>query len=76
MDRSSPSYQLGFAFGCVLTLAALFAVAIFAETPYSTVALCVVPLPLAGIVFATVARVRSGLTRIRNRRKVDNVEPG
>lgn len=69
MHRGSTSYLLGFAFGCLVVLVGLFAVAIFAESPYSIVALCLVPVPFIGIGFAVVARGRNALAKLRSNRR-------
>jgi hypothetical protein len=52
-----------------LAVLALFAVAIFAESPYSIVALCLVPIPFAGTVIATVGRWRIALRKLRSIRR-------
>ena len=69
IDRRSTSYLLGFAFGCLVIIVGLFAVAIFAESPYSIAALCLVPLPLIGIGFAAIARGRNALAKLRSHRR-------
>jgi hypothetical protein len=52
-----------------LAVFALFVVAIFAESPYSIVALCLVPIPFAGMVAATVLRWRMALRKLRTIRR-------
>lgn len=52
-----------------LTVFGLLAVAIFAEGPYSIVALCLVPIPFAGMVAATVGRWRMALSKLRSSRR-------
>jgi len=69
MNRGSTSYSMGFAFGCLVVLVGLFAVAIFAESPYSIVALCVAPIPFAGIGFAVIARGRNAFAILRSNRR-------
>lgn len=68
INRGSTSFQLGFASGCLLGLIGLFAVAIFADSPYNIVALCLTPIPLIGIGFAAVARGRNALAKLRESR--------
>ena len=69
MNRSSTSYILGFALVCLIVLVGLFAVAIFADSPYSIVALCITPIPFIAIGFAVVARGRNALAKIRSARR-------
>jgi hypothetical protein len=52
-----------------LAVIALFAVAMFAESPYSIVALCLVPIPFAGMVAVTVLRWRRVLRKLRASRR-------
>ena len=69
MNRSSNSYILGYALVWLIFLVGLFAVAIFADSPYSVVALCVTPIPLIAIGFAVAARGRNALAKIRSARR-------
>jgi len=69
INRGSTSYILGFAMVWSIALMGLFAVAIFADSPYSIVALCVTPIPLIAIGFAVAARGRNALAKIRSARR-------
>ena len=69
MNRNSSSYILGFALVWAIILAGLVAVAIFTDSPYSIVALCVTPVPLIAIGFAVIARGRNALAKIRSARR-------
>lgn len=69
INRASTSYILGFAFVCLLILLGLFAIAIFAEPPFSIAGLCLVPVPLIGIGIAAVARARNARAKVRASRR-------
>jgi hypothetical protein len=65
MNTGSRLYRTALAFGCCLVLIGLFAVAIFAERPYSTVALALTPIALAGVETAAVLNARRVIAKLQ-----------
>ncbi len=65
VNRASRFYLEAIAFGCSLVLLGLFAVAIFAESPYSIVALALTPIPLTGVVTGGRSEARRVIAKLR-----------
>lgn len=63
-----------FALISALAIFGLFAVAIFAKSPYSVIALALTPIPFVILIFVSVTRLRLAIRSFRKARQLRNHE--
>jgi ABC-type multidrug transport system fused ATPase/permease subunit len=65
IEKRSPGRLRAFALISALLVFGLFATAIFARSPISIIALCLVPLPLVVLIIVSVSRLRLAIEKYR-----------